>query len=66
MKNFSVNCDTFWNYPTEGLFNVQKYKKQIINSIAKLCKILPSQINIKGKENLEEVESLEEIEEKKS
>jgi len=28
---------------------IQKYKKQIINSIAKLCKILPSQINIKGK-----------------
>ena len=28
---------------------IQKYKKQIINSIAKICKILPSQINIKGK-----------------
>jgi 2-C-methyl-D-erythritol 4-phosphate cytidylyltransferase/2-C-methyl-D-erythritol 2,4-cyclodiphosphate synthase len=28
---------------------IQKYKKKIINSIAKLCKILPSQINIKGK-----------------
>jgi 2-C-methyl-D-erythritol 4-phosphate cytidylyltransferase/2-C-methyl-D-erythritol 2,4-cyclodiphosphate synthase len=28
---------------------IQKYKKQIINCIAKLCKILPTQINIKGK-----------------
>jgi 2-C-methyl-D-erythritol 4-phosphate cytidylyltransferase/2-C-methyl-D-erythritol 2,4-cyclodiphosphate synthase len=28
---------------------IQKYKKQIINCIAKLCKILPSDINIKGK-----------------
>jgi len=28
---------------------IQKYKKKIINSIAKLCQILPSQINIKGK-----------------
>ena len=28
---------------------IQKYKKQIINNIAKICKILPSQINIKGK-----------------
>jgi len=28
---------------------IQKYKKQIINCIAKLCKILPLQINIKGK-----------------
>jgi 2-C-methyl-D-erythritol 4-phosphate cytidylyltransferase / 2-C-methyl-D-erythritol 2,4-cyclodiphosphate synthase len=28
---------------------IQKYKKQIRNCIAKLCKILPSQINIKGK-----------------
>jgi 2-C-methyl-D-erythritol 4-phosphate cytidylyltransferase / 2-C-methyl-D-erythritol 2,4-cyclodiphosphate synthase len=28
---------------------IQKYKKQIINCIAKICKILPSQINIKGK-----------------
>ena len=28
---------------------IQKYKKQIANCIAKLCKILPSQINIKGK-----------------
>jgi 2-C-methyl-D-erythritol 4-phosphate cytidylyltransferase / 2-C-methyl-D-erythritol 2,4-cyclodiphosphate synthase len=28
---------------------IQKYKKKIINCIAGLCKILPSQINIKGK-----------------
>ena len=28
---------------------IQKYKKKIINSIAKICKISPSQINIKGK-----------------
>ena len=28
---------------------IQKYKKKMINSIAKLCEISPSQINIKGK-----------------
>ena len=28
---------------------IQKYKKLIINCIAKICKILPTQINIKGK-----------------
>ena len=28
---------------------IQKYKKLIINCISKICKILPSQINIKGK-----------------
>ena len=28
---------------------IQKYKNKIIKSIAKLCEILPSQINIKGK-----------------
>ena len=28
---------------------IQKYKKPIINCIAKICEILPSQINIKGK-----------------
>ena len=28
---------------------IKKYKKQITNCIAKLCKILPSQVNIKGK-----------------
>ena len=28
---------------------IQKYKKQIVNCIAKICKILPTQINIKGK-----------------
>ena len=28
---------------------IQKYKKQITNCIAKICKILPTQINIKGK-----------------
>ena len=28
---------------------LQKYKKQITNCIAKLCKILPSQVNVKGK-----------------
>ena len=28
---------------------IKRYKKQIINCIAKICKILPKQINIKGK-----------------
>ncbi len=28
---------------------IQKYKKQITNCIAKICKILPTQINVKGK-----------------
>jgi 2-C-methyl-D-erythritol 4-phosphate cytidylyltransferase / 2-C-methyl-D-erythritol 2,4-cyclodiphosphate synthase len=28
---------------------IQKYKKKILNCIAKICKILPTQINIKGK-----------------
>ena len=28
---------------------IKKYKKKITNCIAKICKILPSQINIKGK-----------------
>ena len=28
---------------------IQKYKKKITNCIAKICEILPSQINIKGK-----------------
>jgi len=28
---------------------IQKYKKKIINCIAKICKILPTQINVKGK-----------------
>ena len=28
---------------------IQKYKKQILNCISKICKISPSQINIKGK-----------------
>ena len=28
---------------------IQKYKKQITNCIAKICRILPTQINIKGK-----------------
>jgi 2-C-methyl-D-erythritol 4-phosphate cytidylyltransferase/2-C-methyl-D-erythritol 2,4-cyclodiphosphate synthase len=28
---------------------IQKYKKQIINCVAKICKILPIKINIKGK-----------------
>ena len=28
---------------------IQKYKKLITNCISKICKILPSQINIKGK-----------------
>jgi len=28
---------------------IKKYKKQIVDCIAKICKILPSQINIKGK-----------------
>ena len=29
--------------------NIQKYKKKITNCIAKICRILPPQINIKGK-----------------
>ena len=28
---------------------IQRYKKQIKSCIAKICKVLPSQINIKGK-----------------
>ena len=28
---------------------IQNFKKKITNSIAKICNILPSQINIKGK-----------------
>jgi 2-C-methyl-D-erythritol 4-phosphate cytidylyltransferase/2-C-methyl-D-erythritol 2,4-cyclodiphosphate synthase len=28
---------------------IQKYNKKITNCISKICKILPSQINIKGK-----------------
>ena len=28
---------------------IQKYKKKIVNCIAKICKILPTQINVKGK-----------------
>jgi 2-C-methyl-D-erythritol 4-phosphate cytidylyltransferase/2-C-methyl-D-erythritol 2,4-cyclodiphosphate synthase len=28
---------------------IQKYKKQIIDCIARICRILPTQINIKGK-----------------
>ena len=28
---------------------IQKYKKKIINCISKICKVLPKQINIKGK-----------------
>ena len=28
---------------------IQKYKKQILNCIAKICNISPTQINIKGK-----------------
>ena len=28
---------------------IQKYKKQILNYIAKICNISPAQINIKGK-----------------
>ena len=28
---------------------IQKYKEKITKCIAKICKILPSQINIKGK-----------------
>ena len=28
---------------------IQKYKKQITNCIAKICDILPTQVNIKGK-----------------
>jgi len=28
---------------------IQKYKKKIINCIAKICEVLPTQINVKGK-----------------
>ena len=46
-KNFVIN-NIDMNIITQEP-KIQKYKKNIINSISKLCKILPSQINIKGK-----------------
>ena len=46
-KGYSINNIDI-NIITEKP-KIQKYKKQIINCIAKICKILPTQINIKGK-----------------
>ena len=46
-KNFFVNNIDI-NIITQKP-KIQKYKKQITNCIAKICKILPTQINVKGK-----------------
>ena len=46
-KGYSINNIDI-NIITEKP-KIQKYKKQIINCIAKICEILPTQINIKGK-----------------
>ena len=46
-KNFSVNnidINVIAQKP-----KIKKYSKKIINTISKLCKINPKQINIKGK-----------------
>jgi 2-C-methyl-D-erythritol 4-phosphate cytidylyltransferase/2-C-methyl-D-erythritol 2,4-cyclodiphosphate synthase len=47
IKCFSINNIDI-NIITEKP-KIQKYKKKITDCIAKLCKVLPSQINIKGK-----------------
>ena len=47
IKNFLVNNIDI-NIITQKP-KIQKYKKKIINCIAKICNISPSQINIKGK-----------------
>ena len=46
-KGFSINNIDI-NIITQKP-KIQKYKKDIVNCIAKICKILPSQVNIKGK-----------------
>ena len=46
-KNFLINNIDI-NIITQKP-KIQKYKKKIINCIAKICKISPTQINIKGK-----------------
>ena len=46
-KGFSINNIDI-NIITQKP-KIQKYKKDIINCIAKICNILPTQINIKGK-----------------
>ena len=46
-KGFSINNIDI-NIITQKP-KIQKYKKDIINRIAKICNILPTQINIKGK-----------------
>ena len=46
-KGFSINNIDI-NIITQKP-KIQKYKKDIVNCIANICKILPSQINIKGK-----------------
>jgi 2-C-methyl-D-erythritol 4-phosphate cytidylyltransferase / 2-C-methyl-D-erythritol 2,4-cyclodiphosphate synthase len=46
-KNYLVNNIDI-NIITQNP-KIQRYKKQIKNCIAKICKVLPSQINIKGK-----------------
>jgi len=47
LKNYVINNIDI-NIITQAP-KIQKYKKKMINSIAKLCKTSPSQINIKGK-----------------
>jgi len=47
IKGFSINNIDI-NIITEKP-KIQKYKKRITDCIAKLCEVLPSQINIKGK-----------------
>ena len=46
-KNFVIN-NLDINIITQKP-KIQKFKKQIIGCISRLCEILPSQINIKGK-----------------
>ena len=46
-KGFSINNIDI-NIITQKP-KIQRYKKDIVNCIAKICKILPSQVNIKGK-----------------
>ena len=46
-KNFLIN-NVDINIITQKP-NIKKYSKKMINTISKLCKINPNQINIKGK-----------------
>jgi 2-C-methyl-D-erythritol 4-phosphate cytidylyltransferase/2-C-methyl-D-erythritol 2,4-cyclodiphosphate synthase len=47
IKNYQINNIDI-NIITQKP-KIQKYKKKITNCIAKICKVLPAQINIKGK-----------------